>query len=86
MKPGPVTDSCFLGLVEGLFYEDGIIKLVMHKFDMKGGKTLSDLIDHHGWETQEFSEQVFNSEPTVVMECDIYVRPLCQIHGPHMSS
>ena len=84
LKPGPVPESCYLRLVEGLFYEDMIIKLVMHKFEVNGKKTLSDLVHNHGWKAQEFVKQVFNSEPIVVIECNISTLPLCQIRGSHM--
>ena len=40
LKPGPLSNTCSLGLVEGLFFEDRILKLSMHKFELKGSKTL----------------------------------------------
>ena len=49
---------------------------MVHKFEMKGSNTLSDLINHYGWKTQEFDQQVFKSEPMVVIESDNLYSPL----------
>ena len=85
MKPGPISNTCCFELLEGLFFGDGILKLVMHIFEMTGSKTLSQLISNYGCDMQEFAKHVFISEPIVVNELQISLLPLCQIHGPKMT-
>ena len=82
LKPGPLSKTCCLGLAEGLFLEDGILKLVIYKSEMKGSKTLSQLISEYGCQMQEFAKHVFMSEPMVVNESEISVLPLCQNMAP----
>ena len=84
LKPGPLFHTCCVGLVEGLFLEDGILKFVMHKFELQGSQTLSQLITNYGRDMQELAKHVFVSEPIVVNELQISLLPLCQIHGPKM--
>ena len=67
-KPGPLSNTCCFGLVEGLFFEDGILKLVIHKFELQGSKTLSQLNFNYGCDMQEFTKHVFVSKPIVVNE------------------
>lgn len=83
-KPGPLSNTCCLGLVEGQFFEDGILKLVMHQFESTGRKTLSQLISNYGHDMQEFAQHIFVSKPIGVNELQISLLPLCQIHGPKM--
>ena len=85
LKPRPLSKTYCLGLVDGLFFGDGILKLVMHIFEMTGSKTLSQLISNYGCDMQEFAKHVFISEPIVVNELQISLLPLCQIHGPKMT-
>ena len=84
LKPGPISNTCCPVLVEGLFFEDGILNFFIHKFELQGSKTLYQLISDYGCDMQEFSKANFVSEPIVVNELQMSLLPLCQIHGPKM--
>ena len=86
LKPGPISNTCCFVLVEGLFFEDGILNFVIHKFELLGRKTLSQLISDYGRDMQEFAKANFVSEPIVVNESQMSLLPICQIHGPKMHS
>ena len=86
LKPGPISNTCCFVLVKGLFFKDGILNFVIHKFELQGSKTLSQLISNYGHDMQEFAEHVFVFEPIVVNESQISLLPLCQIYGPKIHS
>ena len=87
LKPGPLYNFCCFVLFEGYFFEDGILKFVMHHFKLRDSHNLSQLISkygHDGRDMIKFAKEVFVAEPIVVNELEMSLLPLCQIHSPQM--